>query len=79
MNVFVAQQNYHIGNFSLNKEKILKTLRQAKELGAELVVFSELSVCGYPPRDLLEFEGFLGLVDQTLTEIAKQVDEVGII
>lgn len=79
MNVFVAQQNYHIGNFSLNKEKILKALSQATEQGADLVVFSELSVCGYPPRDLLEFEGFLGLVDQTLTEIAQQVGEVGVI
>ena len=59
MNVFLAQQNYHIGNFSLNLQKMLEAVEDARKAGAELIVFSELSVCGYPPRDFLEFEDFI--------------------
>ena len=54
MKIALAQQNYHIGNFEDNTRKILEGIRLAKEAGADLVVFSELSVCGYPPRDLVE-------------------------
>ena len=59
MKIALVQQNYHIGNFEYNREKIIQGIRQAKEGGADLVVFSELSVCGYPPRDFLEFKDFL--------------------
>ncbi len=79
MNVFVAQQNYHIGNFTLIKEKILNALEEATQKGADLVVFSELSICGYPPRDLLEFDGFLAQVDEAVAEIGSHVGDVGIV
>jgi NAD+ synthase (glutamine-hydrolysing) len=59
MKIFLAQQNYHIGNFESNTEKIICAVKQAKEEGADIVVFSELSVCGYPPRDFLEFDDFV--------------------
>ena len=58
MKIFLAQQNYHIGNFEENGNKIIDGIRRAKKAGADLVVFSELCVCGYPPRDFLEFQDF---------------------
>jgi len=47
--------------------------------GADLVVFSELSVCGYPPRDFLEFEDFLLQTESTVNEIAKHSQSIGIL
>ncbi len=54
MRIALAQLNYHVGNFPENSARIIAAIRNAKEQGAELVVFSELSVCGYYPNDLLE-------------------------
>lgn len=59
MKIILAQQNYHIGNFEFNIQKILEGIKAAEAQGADLVVFSELCVCGYPPRDFLEFEDFI--------------------
>ena len=53
MKIFLAQQNYHIGNFEENARKIIEGIDKAKAAGADLVMFSELSICGYPPRDFL--------------------------
>ena len=54
MKIALAQQNYHIGNFEDNTRKIIEGIDWAKKQGADLVLFSELCVCGYPPRDFLE-------------------------
>ncbi len=59
MKIFLAQQNYHIGNFDSNVEKILSAIQKAKEQGGDLIVFSELCICGYPPRDFLYFNDFI--------------------
>ena len=66
MKIFLAQQNYHIGNFESNTNKIVAAIREAKKQGGDLIVFSELAVCGYPPRDFLEFNDF---IDQSLAAI----------
>jgi NAD+ synthase (glutamine-hydrolysing) len=79
MKIALAQQNYHVGNFEENTRKILEGIRQAKEAGADLVVFSELSVCGYPPRDFLEFEDFIGQCYAALDLIREQADTIGVI
>jgi NAD+ synthase (glutamine-hydrolysing) len=68
MKIALAQLNYHIGNFQYNTEKIIAHVKLAKEQGADCVVFAELSVCGYPPRDFLEFNDF---IEQTLAAIRK--------
>ena len=70
MKIALAQINYHIGNFNSNKKKILNSIAKAKEEGADLVVFSELAVSGYPPRDFLEFDDFVNQCNQTVNEIA---------
>lgn len=51
----------------------------ARQHGADLVVFSELSVCGYPPRDFLEFEDFILQAESTVAEMAKYSQEIGIL
>ena len=77
--IALAQQNYHIGNFEANTEKMLSAVREAKQLGAELIVFSELSVCGYPPRDFLEFSDFIERCESAITRIAAESSEIGIL
>ncbi len=54
MRIALAQLNYHVGNFSENSARIISSIERAKNENADLVVFSELSVCGYYPNDLLE-------------------------
>jgi NAD+ synthase (glutamine-hydrolysing) len=79
MKIVLAQQNYHIGNFEANIGKILDGVRRAKEAGADLVVFSELAVCGYPPRDFLEFEDFIGQCYAAIDRIRLEADRIGVI
>lgn len=79
MRIALAQQNYHIGNFENNTQKIISAIEQAKDKGADIIVFPELSVCGYPPLDFLEFDDF---IDRCLTsvEIIKQhTDGIGVV
>lgn len=79
MKIFLAQQNYHIGNFEANTAKIIDAIRQAKMQGGDLIVFSELSVCGYPPRDFLEFNDFIEQCDKAVDAIRKEADVIGVI
>ncbi|HEX9513648.1 MAG TPA: NAD+ synthase [Puia sp.] len=79
MKIVLAQQNYHIGNFEENLRKILAAIHQAKEAGADLVVFSELAVCGYPPRDFLEFDDFIAQCYATIDRIREEADTIGVI
>ena len=59
MKVYVAQQNYHIGNFEANTKQIIDAIERAKQQSADLILFSEMSVCGYPARDFVEFNDFI--------------------
>jgi NAD+ synthase (glutamine-hydrolysing) len=79
MNIVIAQQNYHIGNFEHNTAKIIEAIGKAKQLGAELVVFSELAVCGYPPRDFLEFSDFILECDKAIANIAAATDGIAVL
>ncbi len=79
MKIFLAQQNYHIGNFEKNKLKIIEGINKAKAAGADLVLFSELCVCGYPPRDFLEFNDFVAQCYQTIDDLKKHADTIGVI
>ena len=79
MKIALAQQNYHIGNFELNTKKIIEAIQQAKAEGAELVVFSELCVCGYPPRDFLEFDDFINQSYAAIDAIKVHADSIGVL
>src|SRR5450759_2767957 len=72
MNFTVAQLNYHIGNFSGNKDLICKAINKAKTAGSALIIFSELCISGYPPLDLLDRVDFINKCDQKVNEIAKE-------
>lgn len=79
MKIALAQQNYHIGNFDANTSKIITAIRQAKQDGADLIVFSELAVCGYPPRDFLEFEDFVQQCYAAIDRIRQEADTIGVL
>jgi NAD+ synthase (glutamine-hydrolysing) len=70
MKIALAQLNYHIGNFESNTEKIIQTLETQRKAGVDLVVFAELSICGYPPRDFLEYPEFISLCNDAALKIA---------
>jgi NAD+ synthase (glutamine-hydrolysing) len=72
----LSQLNYHIGNFEQNVAKITAEIESAKAENVALIVFSELSVCGYPPRDFLEFEDFIKRCEASIDEIAKSCDGI---
>ena len=79
MKIQLAQQNYHIGNFERNTEKIIDAIGSARQAGADLVVFSELSVCGYPPRDFLEFGDFIDRCRSSIDRICQETMDIGVI
>jgi NAD+ synthase (glutamine-hydrolysing) len=79
MKIFLAQQNYHIGNFEANTQKIIAGIQQAKAEGADIAVFSELSICGYPPRDFLEFDDFINKCNDAIDVIKAYTDDIAII
>ena len=79
MKIVLAQLNYHIGNFSANADKMIKSIEEAKANKADLVVFSELAVCGYPPYDLLERKEFIQNCTQTIDQIAKACVDIAAI
>lgn len=77
MKIVLAQQNYHIGNFEQNTAKIIGAIDQAKAMNADLVVFSELSICGYPPRDFFEFNDFIDKCYEAIDKIKQHCDTIG--
>jgi NAD+ synthase (glutamine-hydrolysing) len=79
MKIALAQQNYHIGNFEDNTRKIIAGINWAKEQGADLVMFSELCVCGYPPRDFLEFDDFINKCQQAIDTIKMHADTIAVL
>ncbi len=79
MKIFLAQQNYHIGNFEANTEKIISAINEAKKQDGDLIVFSELAICGYPPRDFLEFNDFIEQSLQALNKVKEAADTIGVI
>jgi NAD+ synthase (glutamine-hydrolysing) len=70
MKIALAQLNYIIGDFEFNTSKIIDTLQSAKTQGADLVVFAELSVCGYSPCDFLDFSEFIKQCEGSAEKIA---------
>jgi len=71
MKLALAQLNYKIADFESNKNKIIQQINHASADDADLAVFSELAVCGYPPLDLLTREEFVKKSISTLEEIAS--------
>ncbi|MBS1525375.1 MAG: NAD+ synthase [Bacteroidetes bacterium] len=79
MKIALAQLNYHVGNFESNTAKIIDHIHRAKQQQADLVVFAELCVCGYPSRDFLEFNEFIGLCEESAKKIAAECSDIACI
>ena len=79
MKLGLAQINPTVGDFEGNKNKIIQYARQAAERGAELVLFPEMAVCGYPPADFLDKQDFVQCSEEVVAEIARAVPEIAII
>ena len=79
MRIALAQQNYHIGNFEANTQKIIAAVEAARQQKVDLIVFSELSICGYPPRDFLEFNDFINKCYQAIDVIKEHSEGIGIL
>jgi len=70
MKIALAQINTTVGDFSGNARKIIDGIRWAESEGLDLIIFPEMCVCGYPPRDLLEKPSFLQRSIEAVEEIA---------
>lgn len=76
MKIALAQLNYQVGNFEANTQKIIAAVQQAEKQQADIVVFSELCICGYPARDFLEFNDFIAQCKLAIEQIAMHTHRV---
>ena len=79
MKIALSQLNYHIGNFEKNNQKIIDSIQKAKGEGAELIVFAELAIGGYPAKDLLRNSAFLQHCYQSIERIAEHCQDIACI
>jgi NAD+ synthase (glutamine-hydrolysing) len=77
--IALGQINPTVGDFSGNASKIVAYARRAKDAGAGLILFPELSVCGYPPRDLVERPSFVSRNRETVERIAAETKGIAVI
>ncbi len=75
MRIAIAQFNPHIGNFAGNLQKMLDAVAQAKAEKADILCFGELCVCGYPPRDFLEFDDFIRHCNTSVERLMQETSD----
>jgi len=78
LKIAVAQLNYHIGNFEGNLACMRSCVAKARSQGADLICFSEMSTCGYPPVDFLEFRDFIHRSMNVVNELTGDSFDIGI-
>jgi len=76
MKIAIGQINSIVGALKKNAEKILSWIDRAKAQGAELIVFPEMAITGYPPKDLLEAAGFVDANVQILHQLAHRIEGI---
>jgi len=76
MRIALAQLNYIIGNFEYNYKKIAESIDKAKAEKADIIIFSELAICGYPPHDLLEQKAFVENCEYWINQVALLCDTI---
>ncbi len=79
MQIAIAQLNYTVGDLEGNASKIIQAIKEAKAQGAELVLFSELAICGYPPRDILFYEEFIDRCEAAIEKIAAATQGIAVL
>ncbi len=76
MKIALAQINCHIGNFNFNTGKILQCIDKAVEGNADLIIFPELAICGYPPLDFLDYNHFNVQCIEAINTITKHCTNI---
>ncbi|MDO8312507.1 MAG: nitrilase-related carbon-nitrogen hydrolase, partial [Sideroxyarcus sp.] len=76
MKIAIAQINTLLGDLAGNAAKIADYANRAKEQGAAILLTPEMSLCGYPPEDLLLRDGFYRACDDALHELARQAQHI---
>ncbi len=79
MKIALCQINTIIGDLDYNKNKILDGYSKAKRADVDLVIFPELALVGYPPRDLVEKSEFRNAVSDRINELASQTGKTGLL
>ncbi|MDP3937860.1 MAG: NAD+ synthase [Deltaproteobacteria bacterium] len=79
MKIALAQINTTVGDVAGNRDKVIAFTRRARERGADLVVFPELTLTGYPPRDLVDASGFVQASEGALAGLARETRGVGVL
>jgi len=77
--IALGQINPTVGDFSGNAAKIIQFAQQARGAGSGLILFPELSVCGYPPRDLVERPSFVARNRESIEKIAAETQGIAVI
>jgi NAD+ synthase (glutamine-hydrolysing) len=79
MKIVISQLNYVIGDIDGNTSKILEEISKARKVNADLIIFSELAVCGYPPKDLLDYPSFIDRCELAVKQIGENSSNIGVI
>jgi NAD+ synthase (glutamine-hydrolysing) len=79
MKIALAQINPHVGNIEENTTKIVYIIKKAQQFNTDLVVFPELSICGYPPLDLLDYKDFTTRCHSAVEKIARICTDIAVI
>jgi NAD+ synthase (glutamine-hydrolysing) len=77
--IALGQINPTVGDFEGNRDKIVQYARRAQQVGAGLILFPELSICGYPPRDLVERPSFVARNRETVEQVAAETRGIAVI
>jgi NAD+ synthetase len=78
MKIAMAQINTIVGDIAGNSSRILEMMKKAADAGADIIIFPELCLTGYPPRDLLGLHGFVESNCRALQNIARHADKIAV-
>jgi tetratricopeptide (TPR) repeat protein len=79
MKIGMLQLNFTVGDFVGNTDKIIAGYKRAVEMGAELVVCSELCIFGYPPKDMLLYQSYIDEQNLGLEKLRQEIGKIGIV
>ena len=80
LKIALAQINLLVGGIQANQKKIIQTAENARDqLGADIIVFPELTITGYPPEDLLLRPDFIKQANQSVLDIAQAIQGIDIV
>ncbi len=79
MKIALAQLNFRVGDFEANTRKMLDAVASAKQQAADIIVFSELAIGGYPAWDFLEFRDFIRLCNESISTLSAASESITII